>query len=104
MYVAGMQVRYNDRTGIDDDTALNGLSIICRDPLKPGVYENKTVHWGNWGVWKIIKQSPFVQNTYVCGAEVRYQDPTETETGVGVQVGDNTGLNGIKVKMCKLEI
>ena len=31
-YVAGMSVRYNDRTGIDDDTAMNGLTIICRDP------------------------------------------------------------------------
>ena len=95
-----MQVRFNDRVGFDDDTALNGLKIICRDPYYPAIFYSLIVHKGIWGVWKVVKYSPFVEKTYVCGVEVKYDAYKNSTSGFGIHAVDNTALNGIKLKMC----
>ena len=71
-FVTGMSVRYNDYMVLSDNTALNGLSLYCRDPYKHGLAtKTKTVEWGNWGLWKPKKSTG---QQFICGAEVRYDD------------------------------
>ena len=71
-YVNGMQVRYNEKILLTDNTALNGIALICRDPYEPAfVSETKTLEFGNWGIWRLKTYS---DELFVCGAEARYDD------------------------------
>ena len=59
------------------------------DPKKGA--STKTVENGYWGGWRGMKTCP--DNTYVCGLETRVEG---TQGG-----GDDTAMNGIKMKCCK---
>ena len=96
-YISGMQVRYSDPLPFNDNTALEGLSIICRDPYERSfITETLTVEWGNWGLWREKVKSKF---NFVCGVDGQYQKFEESK-GKQVDEPDNTGLNGIRVEMC----
>ena len=88
-YMAAGRVRFEDRQGGGDDTALNGLEIYC---IKPDWTngEIRTVYPGLWGGWK-----PWHYKKYklVKGAQVRFEDP---QGG-----GDDTALNGIRFNVEK---
>jgi len=81
-YIGGARVRFEDRQGGGDDTALNGLEIRCVDRYWKGT-ENIMVYEGVWGDWK-----PWVNSAgnLVEDARVRFEDPG----------GDDTALNGIR--------
>lgn len=79
--------------GTGDDTALNALSFRCKDPVTS--YESNAVLlyntvWGDWINWVEV------QGKYVCGGQVRF----ESSQGVG----DDTALNGIRLKFCDFTI
>ena len=85
-YMAGARVRFEGSQGWGDDTALNGLEILCVEP--DDCWSNseiKTVYSGLWGDWKPWNS---VDSKLVKGAQVRYEDP---QGG-----GDDTALNGIR--------
>jgi len=63
--------------------------FTIHDPKKGA--STKTVENGYWGGWKGMKTCP--DNTYVCGLETR----VEGKQGGG----DDTAMNGIKMKCCK---
>jgi len=65
----------------------NGLKI--NNPKK-GATEMK-IHDGYWGGWTSMKTCP--DNTYVCGLKARVEG---NQGG-----GDDTALNGIRMKCCK---
>ena len=94
-YVYNMQVKQQYWLVLNDNTATNGISILCCDP-KDGCEETNehTVEAGNWGIWRAKSTPP--DNQYVCGVEVQDDPVIETKS-------DNTALNGIRLKMCSIE-
>jgi hypothetical protein len=64
----------------------NGIKI--NDPKKGA--KTQTVDNGYWGSWRGMKTCP--DNTYVCGLETRIEKK---------QNGDDTAMNGIKMKCCQ---
>jgi hypothetical protein len=85
-------VRLEGKQKDKDDTALNGLKISCKNPT---TNEEKwlTVHEGFWGSWKKAVVKKF---QYVCGAQSRWEKKQDG--------GDDTALNGIKMRFCELKI
>ena len=76
-YVSGMQVRYSDSLPFNDNTGLEGLSLICRDPYqKSFITESLTVEWGNWGLWRSKISS---DTQFVCGVETQYDEFKESK-------------------------
>lgn len=53
---------------------------------------NFDVHKGYWGDWKTEVK---FENKYVCGAQTRFEGNQEG--------GDDTALNGIKLRFCPLK-
>jgi hypothetical protein len=79
--------------GTGDDTALNALSFICKDPVTS--YESNSVVlsntiWGDWVSWVEV------QGKYVCGGQVRFESSQGDE--------DDTALNRIRLKFCDFTI
>jgi hypothetical protein len=86
-YVYGMQVRFEPGSSNNDDTALNGIRILC------STYDGKsqrtiTVHEGFWGDWRKVVAVP--NRCYVIGVATRIEYPQPNG-------GDDTALNGIKM-------
>ena len=95
-YVFNMQVKHQNWLAGNDNTATNGLSILCCNP-KDGCKEinEHTVETGNWGNWRSKNSTP--NDQFVCGVQVKNQDYEESEKI------DNTAINGIKLKMCIMD-
>jgi hypothetical protein len=85
-YVDGAQVRFEGSTGggkNEDDTALNGLKIRCRNYITD-IEEWVMVYEGYWGYWR--KQT-FITDKYVTLANIRFED--------SIGDGDDTAWNGL---------
>lgn len=82
-YMMGALIRYESPGG--DDTALNGMKMICRHK-NTGVSDYVAITNGHWGSWR----TAVVRNTkYVTKMEARYESPG----------GDDTALNGLKMQV-----
>ena len=73
-----------------DDTALNGLKILCTDPSGNQSPVWKVVHKGLWGGWKPTVVAD--EGCYLSGASVRYEEHQEQFWF------DDTAMNGLKMK------
>ena len=71
-FIQGSQVRFDPHGGHVDDTGMNGLKILCRNP-ENNVTKWVTVSEGNFGEWRSPKLFP--NGKYVKGAQIRYDDP-----------------------------
>jgi hypothetical protein len=82
-YIIGGQVRFEGRQGGDDDTALNGLQIVCKNPVTQ-TSQIVLVSEGMWGDWKdgVVDDSQ-----YVTGGQVRFEGRQGHD--------DDTAMNGI---------
>ena len=90
-YINGAQVRYEDNGGtFTDDTALNGLKILCTDQSGNQSPVWKVVHKGLWGGWKPTVVAD--EGYYLSGASVRYEEHQEQFWF------DDTAMNGLKMK------
>lgn len=85
--IRGMQVRFEGSQGGGDDTALNGLKLLCEDIYHPQDTREVIVHEGFWGAWRNPVYVP--DNCYVVGVATRIEARQGT--------GDDTALNGIKM-------
>lgn len=83
-YIDGAAVRYEGSQGGGDDTALNGLIILCRHKTTHK-HHQVNVYGGIWGHW--MKSFVYVGNKYVKFAQVRFED---RQGG-----GDDTAMNGL---------
>ena len=85
-YIIGGQVRFEGRQGGDDDTALNGLQIVCHNPVTQ-TSQIVLVSEGMWGDWKdwVVDE-----NQYVTGGQVRFEGRQGRD--------DDTAMNGISFK------
>ena len=87
-FIYGAQVRYEDYQGTwTDDTALNGLKILCKNPITKSKFGPILVHAGHWGNWE---NSVYDDNGYWISANVYYEHCSGS--------ADCTGMNGFKVK------
>jgi len=88
-YIGAATVRFEDRQGGGDDSALNGLAIWCvNENWRNG--EVKIVYNGEWGGWK---DWSYKVNKLVKGARVRYEDKRGG--------GDDSAMNGIEFNVEK---
>lgn len=85
-YIGAVRIRFEDKQGGGDDTALNGLQIFCVDKNWRGG-STITVHHGHWGSWKNWE---YIVGTLVKQVQVRNEGPI---------IGDDTGLNGIALRV-----
>jgi hypothetical protein len=96
LYVCGGSVRFEGKNG-KDETALNGVRFkFC--PKKFVVDGLNSINDGKNGDWGEVVVGP--SNYYPCGLQLR-MDSLEVYTQYG-QRKDNTGLNGIKMKLCNI--
>lgn len=89
-YIRGFNHKWEGDQGSGDDTASNGVSVICSDSA--GTVLNP---WqGPFGNW----QSNFVScqiGEYVCGLKTKVEG---NQNG-----GDDTGMNGLSMRCCSVE-
>jgi hypothetical protein len=89
--VCGGSVQFEGRN-YEDETALNGVRFkFCHKKfVVDGI---NSIHEGLYGSWDEVVVAP--SNYFACGLQLR-MDP--------LQIGrkDNTGLNGIKMKLCNI--
>jgi hypothetical protein len=83
-----MQVRFESPAPDQDDTALNGIKLLCADIWDTSQLRTVDVHNGFWGSWRKAVCVP--PNCYAIGIATRI----ERKQGSG---GDDTALNGIKL-------
>lgn len=87
-YVRGYQFRMEGSQGGGDDTAGNAIRLICSDPGATSLYSSQS----GWGGWGGVSYCP--SNQYACGFQTR------NEGGQGG--GDDTALNGIRIRCCSV--
>jgi hypothetical protein len=89
-YITGAQAKVEEPQGTGgDDTAFNGLKIKCKKPDASGNAETVSLEYGGWGTWRAWVE---YSSSYVCGGQVRFEEKIK---------GDNTALNGLRLKFCK---
>ena len=87
-YIYGMQVRYESFAADQDDTALNGIKLLCADVYGSGTTQIISVHEGFWGKWR--KRITVPSGCYAVGLATRIEPKQGSN-------GDDTALNGIKM-------
>ena len=90
-YIKGVRIRIEGNRGSGDDTALNGLQLMCAQwgdwaPSPEKLYR-ASVHDGFWGDWQSDRLLP--DGCYLIGMKLRIEAPQGD--------GDDTGLNGIEL-------
>jgi hypothetical protein len=89
-YIVGAQAKVEEPQGTGgDDTAFNGLKIKCKNPKVSSSSETVSLEYGGWGTWRAWVE---YSSSYVCGGQVRFEEKIK---------GDNTALNGLRLKFCK---
>ena len=83
-----------------DDSALNRIQYECRrldnwNHVCKNKLEARESSWPNWGDWSQWKQCP--KGSFICGIKTRVEAPL----GGGMSK-DDTGLNDIQHKCCRL--
>ena len=87
-FIYSMNARVENRMGLGDDTAMNGLMMACR--YANGAYPQAfMVHPGYYGFWRGWSQ--VLAGYHVCGTATRYENPGQA---------DDTAFNGLSLKMC----
>lgn len=89
-YITGAQVKLETARGSGDDTVMNGLRIRCKNIKLDTANRTKNLEYGGWGDWQSWVE---YSSSYVCGGQVRF----ESDQGSG----DDTALNGLRLKFCK---
>jgi len=87
-FISGMQVRFESWNHEQDDTALNGLKLLCTSLYNPDDVQTVVAHEGFWGTWR--KPVTVPNECYVIGLATRI----ESKQGSN---GDDTALNGLKM-------
>merc|ERR1711981_140507 len=90
----GMRTKSEKKQGSGDDTAANRFRFRCRQAFgrrQTGIYypRSKT----NWGHWK-SSQLRGNGNRFICGSRVRFEKPVGRK--------DDTALNGLQLKLCRV--
>merc|ERR1712038_1558956 len=87
-YACGAELRVEDKQGLGDDSAANGLKLrFCNYDQWNKQLQDVMVYPGKWGSWKGMVMCP--RGRYIAGARVRYEDP--------VGAGDDSALNGLSI-------
>ncbi len=92
-YIYGANIQIDARQGDGDDTAVNGIEILCSDlEGKDRTRYRQGERLGNW------TNSDVFNGTFVCGGRVRY----EKDQGKGIPP-DDSALTGLNLRMCTVE-
>jgi len=91
--VIGVSGRLEPQQGGGDDTAFNGIQVICETKIDANRTDGETVmiQNGYWGDWLEMKRCP-VDMPNVCGFRYRFEP---SQGG-----GDDTGMNGLTMRCC----
>jgi hypothetical protein len=92
-YITGVSVKYQERQGNGDDSALNAIEIRC-STLDGNVQNEPKWINNNPGIGKWKPRVEF-DGRFVCGAQVRYEE--------WVQGQDNTAVNGLRIHSCQVK-
>jgi hypothetical protein len=85
-YIRGIQVEFLPYQGLStDDQAITNLKLICFGRTENSVPSEDGCQYDNW------RNEVLFGRKYICGYQLR------THSG---STSDNTGLNGIRVKLC----
>lgn len=89
-FISGASIQFESNQGGKDDTAANGLKILCFNPGKQDSAKWEPVYQGRWGSWGPEQKE---LGSVVCRAKVRM----EKKQGGSA---DDTTLNGLEFEMC----
>jgi len=94
--LTGVSTRFEEYQGSGDDTALNGIKMMCETKPDGSLVLGglKMVEEGDWGTWGPLKGCPY-SHPFVCGFKARIEPDQGTNE-------DDTGMNGLVMRCCSL--